>query len=351
MITQETLQQYFSERLGTATEVTRFKRTFPGISRETFLVWTREAGGAEGGYIFRADSPGGPVCPVPLEFEWKVMSLVHKTSVPVPEPLWFDAAPEITEGRPVMVRVMVEGSNEIPGLYDEGAEAAARRQRVACDHAEKLATLHSLDFEAWGFSEFMDVPSSPALAARHDFDTWTSKWRAVRSDPMPMMTEAASWLEEHLPTDTPRLSLCKGQNGMGEEIWKDDKLVALSDWELALIGDPCQDWALSQGMLTLADPKVTLGHYRDVAGFELNIETLDFYRVWEVWRTTVVLNNGLRAFLEGRDTSLPRITLCLGRVKLFEQLLAMIIGKSIPEAAAIVHQWRKSPYRPENAAA
>lgn len=249
-----------------------------------------------------------------------------------------------------MVRVMVDGSNEIPGLYDEGAEASARRQRVACDHAEKLATLHRLDYEALGFTEFMDAPPSPALASRHDFDTWTNKWLEVRSDPMPLMTEAASWLEEHLPTDTPRLCLCKGQNGMGEEIWKDDKLVALSDWELALIGDPAQDWALSQGMLTLADPKVTIGHYQDVAGFELNMESLDFYRVWEVWRTAVVLNNGLRAFLDGRDTSLPRITLCFGRVKLFEQLLAMIIGKSIPEAAAIVERWRKSPYRPENAA-
>jgi aminoglycoside phosphotransferase (APT) family kinase protein len=132
MIDEASLQDYFRTHLGGDTEVTKVKRTFPGISRETYLVWTKERG-AEGSYIFRTDSKGGPICPVPLEFEWNIMSHLHKTAVPVAEPLWFEAAPEVTEGRPVMVRRMVDGSNEIPGLYDEGADAAARRQRVAFD--------------------------------------------------------------------------------------------------------------------------------------------------------------------------------------------------------------------------
>ena len=349
MIDEAAIGAYFAERLGGGAEVTRIKRTFPGISRETYLVWTRE-GSAEGGYIFRTDSVGGPICPVPLEFEWKVMKHLYPTAVPVAEPLWFDAAPEVTQGRPVMVRRLVDGSNDLPGLYDEGDEAAARRQRVALDHAEKLATLHKLDPEQNGFTAFMDVPASPERASRHDFDLWTRRWRDLRTDPMPLVTEAAFWLEEHLPKTAPRVSLCKGNNGMGEEIWKDDRIVAMSDWELAFAGDPTQDWALSQGMLTLGDPKVTIAHYEDVAGFSLPLENLDFYRVWEVWKAVPTLNNGLRAFLSGEDRRVSRLNLGFGRVKLFEQLLGMMIGKPIDEAAAIVTQWRKSPYRPENAA-
>jgi aminoglycoside phosphotransferase (APT) family kinase protein len=165
-----------------------------------------------------------------------------------------------------------------------------------------------------------------------------------------MMTEAACWIEEHLPRTATRISLCKGNNGMGEEIWKDDKIVALSDWELAFIGDPAQDWALSQGMLTLGDSKQTLAHYESIAGFHVDRGTLDFYRVWEVWKAVVTLNNGLRTFLSGENTSVARLNLGFGRIKLFEQLLAMIIGKPMDEAAVLVDRWRKSPYRPEDAA-
>lgn len=349
MIDQQSLQDYFAARMGGGVAVKRFKRTFPGISRETFLVWTEEQG-AEAGYVFRTDALGGPICPVPLEYEYRIIKGLSATNVPVAEPLWFDAAPEITDGRPVMVRRMVDGSNDIPGLYDEGPDAAARRQRIALEHAEKLAALHTLDLEATGFAGFVEMPASAADCARADFDRWMRIFHEVRTDPFPLVTEAAFWLEEHLPTSAPRISLCKGNNGMGEEIWKDDRIVALSDWELAFAGDPAQDWALSQGMLTLSDAETTLRHYEDVAGFAIDRASLDFYRVWEVWKAVPTLNNGLRPFLSGENPRVPRLNLGFGRVKLFEQLLGMMIGKPIDEAARIVAEWRKSPYRPENAA-
>jgi aminoglycoside phosphotransferase (APT) family kinase protein len=178
-------------------------------------------------------------------------------------------------------------------------------------------------------------------------------FRELRTDPFPLVTEAAFWLEEYMPTTAPRVSLCKGNNGMGEEIWKDDRIVALSDWELVFAGDPAQDWAMSQGMLTLADPEETLSHYEQAAGHRIDRSSLDYYRVWEVWevwKAVLTLNNGLRAFLSGVDPRVPRLNLGFGRVKLFEQLLGMVIGKPIAEAAAIIAQWRKSSYHPEHAA-
>ncbi|MCG2840938.1 phosphotransferase family protein [Sandaracinobacter sp. RS1-74] len=349
MIDTASLNSYFRQHMGGDVRVIRYKRTFPGISRETFLVWTEESG-AEGGYVFRTDALGGPICPVPLEYEYRIIKGLHATVVPVAEPLWFEAAPAITDGRPVMVRRMVDGSNDLPGLYDEGAEAAARRQRIAFEHAEKLAALHTLDLDATGFSAFVDMPASAADCARADFDRWMRIFHEVRTDPFPLLTEAAFWLREHLPTTAPRISLCKGNNGMGEEIWKEDRIVALSDWELAFAGDPAQDWALSQGMLTLGDAEQTLRHYENAAGFTIDRSSLDFYRVWEVWKAVPTLNNGLRPFLSGENPRVPRLNLGFGRVKLFEQLLGMMIGKPIDEAARIVAEWRKSPYRPENAA-
>ena len=198
-----------------------------------------------------------------------------------------------------------------------------------------------------GFDKFMGVPASPELCARHEFDYWNRMRSQMQTDPMPLLTEAAFWLEEHLPKSSPRISLGKGNNGMGEEIWKDDKLVALSDWELAFVGDPAQDWALSQGMLGMGDGAKTLKHYAQHAGFEIDPQNLKFYRVWEVWRTSVTLNTALGPFISGVDTKLGRLTLGLGRTKLLEQLIGMVIGKSIDDAHEIIDQWRKSPYRPE----
>lgn len=349
MVDKANLEKYLGDHLGNDIKIDRIKRTFPGISRETFLVWTKE-GGVGGAYVFRTDSLGGPICPVPLEYEWKIIKGLYGTDVPVAEPLWFEQAPDITDGRPVMVRRMVDGSNDIPGLYDEGDVAEARRQSIAFEHAEKLAALHRLDLDEHSFTSFVDIPASPELAARNDFDRWMKLFQEIRTDPMPLVTEAAFWLEEHLPTSAPRVSLCKGNNGMGEEIWKDDKIVALSDWELAFASDPAQDWALSQGMLTLGDAEKTLRHYEAAAGFKIDRSSLDFYRVWEVWKAVPTLNNGLRAFISGVDPRVPRLNLGFGRVKLFEQLLAMMIGKPMDEAAKIVTEWRKSPYRPENTA-
>jgi aminoglycoside phosphotransferase (APT) family kinase protein len=349
MIEQPALQDYLASHLGSAVTVKRVVRTFPGISRETFLVWI-DHGGVEDSLVFRTDAVGGPICPVPLAYEHRIIQHLWPTVVPVAEPLWFDPAPEITQGRPVMVRRMVDGSNDLPGLYDEGAVAADRRQRVAFEHAERLAALHTLDLEATGFTDFVEMPATASDCARADFDRWQRIFMEVRTDPFPLVTEAGFWLEEHLPTTAPRISLCKGNNGLGEEIWKDDRIVALSDWELAFAGDPAQDWALSQGMLTLGDADLTLGHYEAVAGFEIDRSSLDFYRVWEVWKAVATLNNGLVPFLSGENPRVPRLTLGFGRVKLFEQLLGMMIGKPIDEAAQIVAAWRKSPYRPENAA-
>jgi len=343
---EKTVANYLGSHLGKPIEVSRLKRTFPGLSRETWLVWTNEKPGRESGYVLRIDPPGGPICPVEMKFEYLVYKALWDSPVPVAKTFWFEEAPEFTGGRPVFVRDLVEGSTALPGIYDEGPEADQRRRRVAFEHAEKMAVLHTLDWEAHGFGEFMDAPASSEQAPLHEYERIVKLWRDLRTDPMPLVTEALHWLREHLPASAPRVSLCKGNNGLGEEIWKDDRIVALSDWELASLGDPSRDWALSQGMLAMGGKEEVLAHYEQAAGFQVPRENLDYWIVWEVFYTLCILNSGLRAFNEGADPRIARANLGLGRAKMFEALLGMIIGKPIDEALDIVVKWRKSPYAP-----
>src|SRR5512145_684371 len=107
------LEAYLATRLGEPVRVATVAQAFPGLSRETWLVTLSRGSGStasDSGVVIRVDAPGGPFVPVPLSYEWQVYEHVARTGVPVPKPLWFDAAPDVSDGRPLFVRELVEGS-------------------------------------------------------------------------------------------------------------------------------------------------------------------------------------------------------------------------------------------------
>lgn len=342
------LETYLADRLRSAVRVAAVSQAFPGLSRETWLVDLERPGdGAQvpGGVVVRVDTPGGPFPPVPLEYEFKVYATLADTGVPVARALWFDAAPEVSGGRPLFVREKVDGSTLLPGLTDATPAAAERRRRVAFEHMEKLAQLHRLDWRRHGFDRFMSVPSSVDAAPRHELMSWWQTWERVRTAPFPLVTAALGWFRTQLPRSAARLSLCKGQNGIGEELWRDDRIVALCDWELAHIGDPSQDLALSQGMLKLADREEIIAHYEAAAGFELPRENLDYYIVWNAFKSLLSLNNGLNSFIDGRYRRLARASLGYGKVQLYERMLASILDMDVHAAARFVLSGQTTPYQ------
>jgi aminoglycoside phosphotransferase (APT) family kinase protein len=341
------LSAYLARRLDEPVRVTSLSQAFPGLSRETWLVRVRrgpELAAKDHGFVVRADPPGGPFVPVPLYYEWQVYEHVARTPIPVARPLWFDAAAEIVDGRSLFVRELVEGTTLLPGLWDDTHEASERRRRVAIEHAETLASLHRIDWKAYGFGSFMQVPETVELAPRHELMRWWRTWEEVRTAPFAIVTEVLHWFEDHLPGRAANISLCKGQNGIGEEIWRDDRIVALSDWELAHLGDPCQDLALSQGMLKLWDREKIIACYERAAGFSLPRENIAFYLVWNAFKSMLALNNGLHSFLTGEYPRLARATLGYGKVKVYEHLLGSILDMDLEEAANFIMAGQPNPY-------
>jgi aminoglycoside phosphotransferase (APT) family kinase protein len=341
------LNGYLTRQLGEPVQVTGLTQAFPGLSRETWLLRTRlgsESTGRDSGLVLRADPPGGPFVPVPLKFEWQVYEHLARTSVPVAKPLWFDAAAEVVDGRALFAREYIEGSTLLPGLWDDTEAAAERRRRVALEHAGTLAALHRLDWQSAGFASFMPVPQSVESAPRDELNRWWRVWEEVRTAPFPVITEVLHWFQAHLPERAASLCLCKGQNGIGEEIWRDDRIIALSDWELAHIGDPCQDLALSQGMLKLWDREQIIAYYEHAAGFRVPRKNLAFYLVWNAFKSMLALNNGLRSFVSGEYPRLARATLGYGKVKVYEHLLGGILDMELEEAAEYIVRGQPNPY-------
>lgn len=338
---------YLSERLDTPVTITSLHQTFPGMSRETWLA----AGRAKDEpleLVIRVNPPSGGGVPIPLKVEYEVYRRLFDSPVPVAEVLWYDQDIEFAEGRAHMVRRMVEGSTEIEGLHDAGPAGDAIRERTCYEHADALATLHTLDWESYGFDEVFTPPANGTDALVNEFEIWKGYWEAGKTDPFPLITEALYWLRDHIPTEGTRVSLNKGNNGVGEEIWRDGKIVAMSDWELAGLGDPCLDWAFSQGMLDLWDREKVLQHYEHTTGFKVAPKTLAYCEIWTTFKAIVCLNTTMQAFFDQRDLRPVISNMGLGTVKNMEYTLGSVLGMDDIEAALeVLKGQRKSPYHSE----
>lgn len=334
------LQAYLSTRLDEPVEIRSLTRSFPGHSRETWIVDTID----QGGLVMRVDHPGGPLVPIAMRIEYDVYRRLWPTPIPVAEPLWYAEGEEFAEGRAHMVRRLVDGSPTVPGLSEPGPVGNLRRRAVCFEMAERLAELHTLDWAAHGFGDVLFAPSNAETAFADEIRHWRTLIQQTRTDPFPMLTEATYWLEEHIPPGPTRLALLKGNNGLGEEIWRDGKIIALSDWELAAIGDPALDWAFSQGLLALHDADETLSHYAEHAGFTIDKRRLAWAIVWTRIKASFTTNGGLAGFLDGRDNRLIRPALGIGVAKATERWLAGALGKNVEDLGHQLLAAQRSPY-------
>jgi aminoglycoside phosphotransferase (APT) family kinase protein len=242
------------------------------------------------------------------------------------------------------VRRLVDGSPTVPGLTDAGAAGAELRQHVAHEVAEKLALVHTVDWQRWGLDEVLDVPPEGEDPLRHDLRRWREMFARTRSDPFPLFTEGLYWLEEGLPAGEHRRALLKGTNGLGEEIWLDGRIAAMSDWELASIGDPVLDWAFSQGLLALHDADDTLSHYAGAAGHAIDPDRLAWATVWIRVKASMTTNLGVRCYLDHHDSRSVLPVLGMGLAKRTERWLAESLAGDPVELGRALIASQRSPY-------
>lgn len=287
------VERYLRERLpGVAgLELVRLHRTYPGMSRETWLAdtrWRENGQDIRRGFVLRMDTPGGSVCPTPLRREYEVYRRLDGTAVPVPRALWYETdAGWLTGGREFYVRDKIEGNVDIPNLHDPAPAYDRLRLEVAREHISKLAALHTLDWRLLGFADVLEVPPDEARCARFDLDLWEDTFDRVRPEAYPVIREVFCWLKDNPPPPAPRISLVKGNNGVGEEIWQGTRIVGMSDWELAHLGDPTEDWTWmqlnprvgTQGIGGLFDEGRLRELYEEASGIPLREESLHYYHL------------------------------------------------------------------------
>jgi aminoglycoside phosphotransferase (APT) family kinase protein len=287
LIDSAMVERHLERRLGGSVRLRSLTRTPMGLSRETWLLTLDDRR-----LVLRRDNPGGafPIA-TPLATEFELHRRLPDTGLPVARALWFIDDPEEVGGIGY-VREYIEGGGSPPGLYDPDPRNDDIRVAVAKEHARRLAQVHAVDWKALGLDEL--VGSAPACANDAGVaavDRVLEGIDRVAVEPLPLAWEIARRLRERAPT-APRLVLCKGSNGEMQEIWRGHRIVGLSDWELASIGDPANDWARCQNYLDPVpgrwEEDDALAYYAEVGGDRIDPESVRFYRLFFRFEMTLV---------------------------------------------------------------
>lgn len=127
---------------------------------------------------------------------------------------------------------------------------APTMQRISAAAVDGLAALHAVDYAAAGLGDL----GRPAGYVERQVSGWTERWRGSRTDDVPDIDRAASWLADHLPTETGAALLHNDYKYDNLVLSPDlSSIAAVLDWEMATIGDPLMDLGTSLGYWIDAD--------------------------------------------------------------------------------------------------
>lgn len=316
------------------------ERLTGGLSWETYRVEVRTGPDRRARRLVAKRPPhDGPLAPYDVAKEVAIAAALQRDGVPGPAMVTHAAGPTVA-GRPVMVMEFAEG--EIPSLRSVERWPAwrdeARRRAVGGRLVGLLAQIQRVDWAATAalveaLHGELDVAGQVAAVIDLRMDK-IDKAVLTRWAASPAARDAWLWLGDHVPPlERGDMVIVHGDFRMGNVVWRDDRPVALLDWERACLGDPMQDLGFFcmpmarrarpelMGMLLSAGELCT-GYERE-SGRSVDLERLHYYMIyWQFVEVTQVLN-GMAYLLDrapdGDTTSLTAYPLLSsGTVQLVE---------------------------------
>lgn len=216
-----------------------------GLSNLTFRVCDGKDA-EDGGHVWALRRP--PVAHTlptahDMAREFRVISALSPTTVPVPEPVLLCADPAVL-GAPFYLMSFVDGVVlDRPEVLATLSPAAAR---LACEElVDTLLELHELDPVRNGLADLGHPDGFLARQVRR----WSSQWAASRTGPddhlAGLAETVATDLTRHLPGQS-RAGLVHGDYRLTNLIYTQDvtAIAAVVDWELTTLGDPLADVGL-----------------------------------------------------------------------------------------------------------
>lgn len=237
-----------------------------------------------------------------LAREFRLLVALRESGVPAPRALWLDAAGDFV-GAPSFLMTRLPGSADLGELLR--GDRAGRSRALALQMASAAAALHRAPVETRDLGA-LEVPTRDQ-AAQHQIRSWERLFLEHRMEPLPILVEAFAWLREHAPS-AERIAIVHGDFRFGNILYEGNRLRALLDWEMAHLGDPCED--LAWAYHPLWSPSEFLEFDAFVAAYEaaarcrLSRFVLHYYRLFTEVKHAVISLTGAHAFASGRTPHL-----------------------------------------------
>ena len=234
------------------------------------------------------------------------------TPLPTPKPYWFEGDAKILGG-PFLVMERVPGTCPNPWGREGRAfyAAAAARGILPASFTATLATLHTLDWRAAGL-DFLGVPAAGGGFARREIAKWRELIAASEHPPEPILTDLIGWLEANAPP-TARTTLVHGAYRTGNLLIQDDRISAVLDWELQVLGDPMYDVAYVLSDLNregtpllsnLVERDAFVRDYETATGFTIDEAVCRYYSLLYAMRSAAFWMSASGLYASGRSDDL-----------------------------------------------
>ncbi len=303
------LERWFATKLPGASDIEVRNLAAPGMgfSNETLLldlVWRQGDRRHEEPLVVRV-RPKAQVFPdYDLALQCRVMRRLEPTGVPVPHVRWFEES-EATLGASFYVMDRIAGivPEDHPPYHVAGVcteMSPASRAALWWDGIEKMTRIHKVDWRALGFGD-LDQPrwGATPLGQQLGYYEHFLRW-AYEGLPHPTCTPGLEWLRAHQPSNEP-VGLSWGDARIGNMIFRDDRCVAVLDWEMVALGNPEQDlawWLFLDGWhhsAAIGAPRLegfpsreaTVARYEELMG--RRVEHLHYYEVFAALRFAVIM--------------------------------------------------------------
>lgn len=257
-----------------------------------------------------------------IEREFKVMSALYSSGVPVPC-MHLLCEDESIIGRAFYVMEFVPGrvlwDQSLPGF------APAGRAAVYDEMNRVIAALHQVDVQAAGLASY----GKPGNYFERQIARWSKQYLASITDPIDEMDRLMEWLPAHVPDsarDETQVSIVHGDFRLDNLVFhpSEPRVLAVLDWELSTIGHPladfsyhCMSWhipaAMSRGIagldiaaLGIPDERSYVRRYCERTGRrdpDAVMADWNFYMAYNLFRMAGILQGIARRIVDGTASS------------------------------------------------
>ncbi len=288
----------------------QIERLAGGQSNPTYLL---TAGGTQ--YALRRKPPGKLLPSAhAIEREYRVMSALHSSDVPVPR-TYALCNDDTMIGTPFFIMEYVSGRI----MWDQSLPAMTPAERTAHygEMNRVIAALHRVDFAGVGLADYGKAGNYFA----RQIARWSKQYQASLTESIPAMDCLIEWLPQHIPPGD-ETTIVHGDFRLDNLIFHPTapRILAVIDWELSTLGHPladfsyhCMSWHIPTGVfrgiagldhaaLGIPSEAEYIAAYCARSGRE-RIEHWDFYLAYNLFRIAAILQGIMGRVRDGTAAS------------------------------------------------